>query len=75
MVNDDEHKKWILTSLGKKWRDHRCELFEDHYDWELSMEHNCQRPPEGVDKDHWAVYVQYRRSPKQMVICTNLTFS
>lgn len=68
VVNDGSHKTWILSSLGKKWRDNRCKLFKDYYNWELSLEQNLRNPPPGIDEDHWRLFLEYRMKPETMVI-------
>ncbi|XP_029125595.1 uncharacterized protein LOC114915277, partial [Cajanus cajan] len=67
-VNDQEHKKYILASLGKKWRDTRCRLFHKNYNWEISVEENCQMHPPEIDPNYRRLFVQFRTSPKQMDI-------
>lgn len=67
MVNEDDHRKFILTSLGKKWRDNKSELFLEKYDWEVSMAQNIQNPPVGIEPDHWILFVQHKLSDKQRV--------
>ncbi|KAJ1395480.1 putative transposase, Ptta/En/Spm, plant [Sesbania bispinosa] len=67
-VNDHEHKKFILSSLGKKWRDTRSRMFHKNYNWEISVEENCRKHPPEIDPDHWRFFVQFRTSPKQMEI-------
>ncbi|XP_057451890.1 uncharacterized protein LOC130743676 [Lotus japonicus] len=68
VVNDDDHRKFILTSLGKKWRDNKSELFLENYDWEVSMAQNIQNPPVGIEPDHWILFVQHKLSDKQREI-------
>ncbi|KAK2377051.1 hypothetical protein QL285_077779 [Trifolium repens] len=60
------HKKWIYTSLGKRWRERRCFLFNKYYDWALTVEQNIEQFPPEVTKDHWAMYLNYRLSPDTM---------
>ncbi|KAK2416418.1 hypothetical protein QL285_038814 [Trifolium repens] len=60
------HKKWIYTSLGKRWRERRCFLFNKFYDWALTVEQNIEQFPPEVTKDHWAMYLNYRLSPDTM---------
>ncbi|KAL2330993.1 hypothetical protein Fmac_018574 [Flemingia macrophylla] len=45
VVNDEKHKQYILGSLGKKWKDKRCRLFDKYHNWELSVEENIQNHP------------------------------
>ncbi|KAL2321813.1 hypothetical protein Fmac_026192 [Flemingia macrophylla] len=67
-VNDVEHKQYILGSLGKKWKDKRCRLFDKFYNWEQSVEENIENHPPHIPQDHWAIFVRYRRSAKTMEI-------
>ncbi|XP_057425391.1 uncharacterized protein LOC130718782 [Lotus japonicus] len=50
-VKEDGHKKFILESLGKKWRDYRSRMFVECYDEKLYWETNLQERPEGVPLD------------------------
>ncbi|KAL2340312.1 hypothetical protein Fmac_008252 [Flemingia macrophylla] len=68
VVNDVEHKQYILGSLGKKWKDKRCRLFDKFHNWEQSVEENIQNHPPHIPQDHWAIFVRYRRSAKTMEI-------
>lgn len=58
VVNDEDHKKYILASLGK-WRDNLT-LFNIYYSLSLS-----------VDKDHWAMFLECRLHPDTMVKTIN----
>nr|KYP31797.1 hypothetical protein KK1_047706 [Cajanus cajan] len=64
VVNDQKHKEYIFWSLGKKWKDKRCRLFDKFHDWEKSVEQNIQNHPPHIPQDHWAIFVRYRRSSK-----------
>ncbi|XP_025628945.2 uncharacterized protein [Arachis hypogaea] len=64
VVNDDEHKKYILSNLGNKWKNNRCKLFNEHYKSELGWDANVNLNPIGIPKDHWAAFLEYRLSPK-----------
>ncbi|KAL2339910.1 hypothetical protein Fmac_007850 [Flemingia macrophylla] len=68
VVNDEQHKQYILGSLGKKWKDKRCRLFDKYHNWELSVEENIQNHPPHIPQDHWTIFVRYRRSAKAMDI-------
>ncbi|KAL2347505.1 hypothetical protein Fmac_001505 [Flemingia macrophylla] len=68
VVNDEKHKQYILRSLGNKWKDKRCRLFDKYHNWELSVEENIQNHPPHIPQDHWAIFVLYRRSAKAMDI-------
>ncbi|KAK2430545.1 hypothetical protein QL285_028869 [Trifolium repens] len=66
VVNDQDHRKFIYSSLGKKWKDYRSFLFNRYYDWSLSVEQNIENFPGEVTKDHWAMYLEYRLHPDTM---------
>ncbi|KAL2319069.1 hypothetical protein Fmac_032945 [Flemingia macrophylla] len=68
VVNNEKHKQYILGSLGKKWKDKRCRLFDKYHNWELSVEENIQNHPPHIPQDHWAIFVRYRRTGKAMDI-------
>ncbi|XP_016167528.2 uncharacterized protein LOC107609982 [Arachis ipaensis] len=69
VVNDDEHKRYILSNLGNKWKNNRCKLFNEHYKLELSWDANVNSNPIGISKDHWAAFLEYRLSPKTQELC------
>ncbi|XP_016178208.2 uncharacterized protein LOC107620588 isoform X1 [Arachis ipaensis] len=69
VVNDDEHKRYILSNLGNKWKNNRCKLFNEHYKLELSWDANVNSNPIGIPKDHWAAFLEYRLSPKTQELC------
>ncbi|XLS47293.1 hypothetical protein HN51_021651, partial [Arachis hypogaea] len=69
VVNDDEHKKYILSNLGNKWKNNRCKLFNEHYKSELGWDANVNLNPIGIPKDHWAAFLEYRLSPKTQELC------
>nr|XP_027189382.1 uncharacterized protein LOC101492645 [Cicer arietinum] len=66
VVDDEDNKKYILSSLGKKWQDARCRLFKKFYKWDLSLEENLQYYPRSINEDHWTIFVQYRRKTDTM---------
>ncbi|XLS65983.1 hypothetical protein HN51_025957, partial [Arachis hypogaea] len=64
VVNNDEHKRYILSNLGNKWKNNRCKLFNEHCKSELSWDVNVNLNSIGVSKDHWTTFLEYRLSPK-----------
>ncbi|PIN13378.1 hypothetical protein CDL12_14000 [Handroanthus impetiginosus] len=63
-VSDESHKKYIMGSLGKKWRDNRSRLFTELYDPALSWEANLQKCPPSLPVEQWARFLQYRMEEK-----------
>jgi hypothetical protein len=63
VVDDGDHKSYILTSIGRKWKDERCRLFTEHYKWDLPLEVNLANYPLHIDATDWALFVAYRRKP------------
>ncbi|PIN12108.1 hypothetical protein CDL12_15287 [Handroanthus impetiginosus] len=63
-VSDESHKKYIMGSLGKKWRDNRSRLFTKCYDPTLSWEANLQKHPTYIPVEQWAAFLQYRMEKK-----------
>ncbi|PIN19304.1 hypothetical protein CDL12_08022 [Handroanthus impetiginosus] len=57
-------KKYIMGSLGKKWRDNRSRLFTELYDPALSWEDNLQKRPAYIPVEQWAAFLQYRMEEK-----------
>jgi hypothetical protein len=66
-VNNDIHKKYILGTIGKRWRDNRKVAFDRCYDPSLSWEVNLDRRPKGIDKDKWPAFLTYRLKSENQV--------
>ncbi|KAK2363683.1 hypothetical protein QL285_088637 [Trifolium repens] len=67
VVDDGYNKKYILTSIAKKWKDGKSRLFKKFYKWDLTLEENLRNYPRFIDPDNWACFVQHKRSLKAMV--------
>ncbi|KAK9698406.1 hypothetical protein RND81_08G102000 [Saponaria officinalis] len=55
-------EKWILKSIGHKWRDYKCYLKGRHYSDDANitdLHNNC---PEDVVQDQWISLVNFWRS-------------
>ncbi|KAK2456767.1 hypothetical protein QL285_004559 [Trifolium repens] len=66
VVNDGEHKKYILTSIARKWKDGKSRIFKKFYKWDLTLEENLRNYPRSIDPDNWACFVRYRRKKETM---------
>ena len=75
VVDDEGNKKYILSNLGKKWKDNKCRLFHDNYKSELGWEANLNLHPNGISKDHWASFLEYRLSDKAQVMIIQKQFA
>ncbi|XP_062224606.1 uncharacterized protein LOC133923196 [Phragmites australis] len=68
-------EKWILRTIGERWRQHKSNLKSLYFDVNKSMEVNCSNCPEGVViKDQWIALVNNWMTPKAKEISeTNRT--
>ncbi|XP_058228513.1 uncharacterized protein LOC131336620 isoform X3 [Rhododendron vialii] len=53
------HKRWILKSLSKKWRNWKATVKRDHYDSDLPIEEQIHSSPDRVQADQWKELVKY----------------
>ncbi|RYR03554.1 hypothetical protein Ahy_B06g082592 isoform E [Arachis hypogaea] len=63
-VCDSLAKRFLLQSLGKKWREHRIKLWSEFYDPRLSKTEIINNTPEDIALDQWALFVEYRLKPE-----------
>ncbi|XLU25006.1 hypothetical protein S245_061072, partial [Arachis hypogaea] len=63
-VSDNLAKRFLLQSLGKKWREHRIKFWNDFYDPRLSKTEIINNAPEDIAPDQWALFVEYRLKPE-----------
>ncbi|KAJ1412231.1 putative transposase, Ptta/En/Spm, plant [Sesbania bispinosa] len=68
-VNDGSHKKYIIASIGKKWKDNRVRLFAENYDGSLGWEENLVLRPDDISREQWASFLKYQLSDKTREIC------
>ncbi|KAJ1402299.1 hypothetical protein SESBI_28194 [Sesbania bispinosa] len=67
-VKDGSHKKYIITNIGKKWKDNRVRLFAENHDGSLGWEENLELRPDGISREQWASFLKYRLSDKTRAI-------
>jgi len=60
-------KKWILQTLGERWRQHKSNLKSIYFDVHKSMETNCNNVPPGVIVDQWVALVNNWMTQKSQV--------
>ena len=61
---DDERKKWVLQSLGKKYRDYKKDLKNKYYFSWNTVEALLQHSPLDVSREDWAWLVHYWGNPE-----------
>nr|CAD1842537.1 unnamed protein product [Ananas comosus var. bracteatus] len=57
-------EKWVLRSLGKKWKDHKCELKEEYYLEYKNIDDVLEHKPERIQRDKWTSLVSFWNSDK-----------
>ncbi|KAL4349653.1 hypothetical protein AHAS_Ahas10G0063500 [Arachis hypogaea] len=62
-------KRFLLQSLGKKWREHRIKLWNEFYDPRLSKTEIINNTPEDIALDQWTLFVEYRLKPETQNLC------
>ncbi|XP_027343285.1 uncharacterized protein LOC113855855 [Abrus precatorius] len=63
-VDSDLYKSYIFKSLNSKWREYKQELWQQRDDSTRNRDQLIEIVPEGVNRDHWASFVDYRLSSK-----------
>ncbi|KAH7847069.1 hypothetical protein Vadar_021484 [Vaccinium darrowii] len=53
------HKKWILKSVSKKWRNWKATVKRKNFDSNLPIEEQIHSPPDRVQADQWKELVKY----------------
>ncbi|KAG5514584.1 hypothetical protein RHGRI_035854 [Rhododendron griersonianum] len=53
------HKRWILRSLSKKWRNWKATVKRDNFDSDLPIEEQIHSPPDRVQADQWKELIKY----------------
>ncbi|KAL4294431.1 hypothetical protein AHAS_Ahas18G0227400 [Arachis hypogaea] len=68
-VSDNLAKRFLLQSLGEKWREHRIKLWNYFYDPRLSKTEIINNAPEDIAPDQWALFVEYHLKPETQKLC------
>ncbi|KAL2902272.1 hypothetical protein RDABS01_027354 [Bienertia sinuspersici] len=55
-------EKWILKSIGLKWKDYKCYLKGKYYNDDIDINIVQDRCPSDVEKDQWISLVNFWRS-------------
>ncbi|XP_061374182.1 uncharacterized protein LOC133316450 [Gastrolobium bilobum] len=60
----DYHHDYCMGSMGKKWKDNRWRLCNYYYHKDRSYEQNLENYPDGLTREQWAGFLQYKLSDK-----------
>ncbi|KAL2334224.1 hypothetical protein Fmac_015437 [Flemingia macrophylla] len=63
-VDSDGRAKYIFKSLNTKWSEYRQQLWQQRDDGTRNRDDLITMGPEGVNKNHWASFVDYRLSSR-----------
>ena len=64
---DDEHKDFVMNSMGNKYRSYKCNLKAKYYDPYGTDEERLSNCPPDVSQDDWRWLVHYWGTPKAQV--------
>ncbi|XP_020970133.1 uncharacterized protein LOC110268366 [Arachis ipaensis] len=56
-------KKSFLKQMEKSWKDTRGRLFDSHYKPTRTLKQNLEQRPEGIPREHWKWFIEYRNDP------------
>ncbi|XP_058114664.1 uncharacterized protein LOC131257788 [Magnolia sinica] len=68
---DTDAKSWVLSSIGKKWRDWKSELKKLHYLPHETDEERLADLDEQVQEDQWKTSIQFWNSEEGMYVKSN----
>ena len=60
-------EKWILQTIGERWRQHKLNLKSIYFDVNKSKEVNYNNSPQGVIADQWIALVNNWMTHKAQV--------
>ena len=60
-------EKWILRTIGERWRQHKSNLKSIYFDEHKSTKDNHSNVPNGVFDDQWIALVDYWTTQKALV--------
>nr|XP_025692568.1 uncharacterized protein LOC112794802 [Arachis hypogaea] len=62
-------KKSFLKQMGKSWKNTRGRLFDSHYKPTRTLEQNLEQRPEGIPREHWKWFIEYRNDSATKAKC------
>ena len=60
-------EKWVLKTIGERWRQHKSNLKSIYYDAHKGLEANYNSVPHGVIADQWIALVNHWVTTKAKV--------
>jgi hypothetical protein len=60
-------EKWVLKTIGERWRQHKSNLKSIYYDAHNGLEANYNNVPPGVIADQWIALVNHWVTTKAKV--------
>lgn len=63
----EEGKRWIMMSIGKKWREFKCMLKKQHYDPHTTYAERIADRDSRVLPNEWEFLVKYWNSEAALV--------
>lgn len=60
-------EKWVLRSLGKKWKEYKCDLKSDYFELCKSLHELLSNRPEHIPRDQWTTLALCWHSDKVKV--------
>jgi len=66
-IHSYDHINHVLKSLNTKWTHHRQELWQQRNDGTRTRDKLIAMTPKGINRDHWASFVDYRLNSKTKV--------
>lgn len=61
-------EKWVLRTIGDRWKQHKSNLKSIYFDVHKSKEANYKNVPEGVIPDQWIALVNNWMTLKAQVL-------
>ncbi|KAL4314457.1 hypothetical protein AHAS_Ahas15G0087000 [Arachis hypogaea] len=62
-------KKTLLKQMGRSWKDTGGRLYDSHYKPTRTLEHNLEKRPQGIPRELWKWFIDYRNDPATKAKC------
>ncbi|XP_061347423.1 uncharacterized protein LOC133292948 [Gastrolobium bilobum] len=64
VLESEYHYNYCMQNMGKKWKDNRYRICHEFYKKDKTYEQNIENYPQGITRENWAGFLQYRLSEK-----------